>query len=212
MGWEIVPRWPMGYFDPRGRARRRTQRTLTLVASGALALAVILAVSLPAINAAFAAPAQFGMAASATCGQLANADYTATNGGDWGRTILAGHNAPGGWFGVDVCSNGANSVAPNGSNVSCDRIPSNWNASGCAPGQPTNDGFGWTFQCVELILRFAAWAFGDNPGAWGHQGGNAPDIWLPVNHPSDYIMYPNGSSQPPVAGDILVWGLSLIHI
>jgi len=209
MGWELLPRWPIGHLSHigyRGPFRRRTQRTLALVLTCVLVVAVILAISLPVINAAFASPARFGIAANASCGQLANADYTATNGGDWGRTILAGHNAPGGWFGVDVCSNGTNTAAPNGSNVSCDRVPSNWNASGCAPGQPSNDGYGWTFQCVELILRFAAWAFGDNPGAWGHQGGNAPDIWLPVNHPSDYIMYPNGSATAPVAGDILVWG------
>jgi len=209
MGWEILPRWPIGHLShigPRGLLRRGRQRTHTLILTGVLALAVILTVSVPMINAAFASPARFGVAANASCAALANADYTATNGGDWGRTIMPGHNASGGWFGVDVCSNGTNSVAPNGSNVSCDRVPSNWNASGCAPGRPTNDGYGWTFQCVELILRFAAWAFGDNPGAWGHEGGNAPDIWLPVNHPSDYIMYPNGSATAPVPGDILVWG------
>ncbi len=209
MHWELLPHWPIGHLRHSGHlgpSKRGRRRTLTLILTAVLAIAVILAISVPVFNAAFAAPVRLGIAANATCGQLANADFTATNGGDWGRTILPGHNAPGGWFGVDVCSNGVNAVAPNGSNVSCDRVPSNWDISSCAPGRPTSDGYGWTFQCVELILRFAAWAFGDNPGAWGQQGGNAPDIWLPVNHPSDYIMYPNGSSTAPVPGDILVWG------
>ena len=137
--------------------------------------------------------------ASASCAQLASTNPTVTNGSSWGRTILRGHGAPGGWFGVDVCSNGFNSVSPNGSNVSCDSL-----AHGCSP---TNDGYGWTFQCPELIVRFSAWAFGDNPADWGRSGwGNAPDLWLPTNHPSDFVMYPNGSSTPPVPGDILVWG------
>ena len=90
------------------------------------------------------------VSSSATCAQLARVNPTVTNGPSWGRTVLAGHGASGGWFGVDVCSNGFNSVSPNGSNVSCDSL-----AHGCSP---TNDGYGWTFQCPELIVRFSAWA------------------------------------------------------
>src|SRR5690348_17473486 len=45
---------------------------------------------------------------TATCSQLARLDPTITNGSSWGRTILPGRGAPGGWFGVDVCSNGFN--------------------------------------------------------------------------------------------------------
>jgi hypothetical protein len=147
------------------------------------------------------------LSAGAPCAALAAADPSATNGASWGRTILPGHNAPGGWFGVDVCANGINAVAPNGANVSCDRVPANWARSGCAPGGATSDGFGLTFQCVELIIRFAAWAYGDSPDAWGRSGwGNAPDLWLPQNHPSDFVMYPNGSSHAPVPGDLIVWG------
>ena len=139
------------------------------------------------------------VSATASCAQLARLNPTITNGPSWGRTILPGHGAAGGWFGVDVCSNGINSMSPNGSNVSCDSL-----ARGCSP---TNDGYGWTFQCPELIVRFSAWAFGDNPADWGRSGwGNAPDLWLPANHPSDFVMYPNGSSTAPVPGDILVWG------
>ncbi|HEX6544021.1 MAG TPA: CHAP domain-containing protein [Ktedonobacterales bacterium] len=140
---------------------------------------------------------------TASCARLAGLDSTITNGPSWGRTVLPGYGAPGGWFGVDVCSNGINSVSPNGSNVSCDSVK-----HGCSP---TSDGYGWTFQCPELIVRFSAWAFGDNPAAWGRSGGNAPDLWLPVNHPSDFMMYPNGSSTPPVPGDILVWGYLDAH-
>lgn len=136
---------------------------------------------------------------AAKCSQLARLDPTITNGSSWGRTILPGHGAAGGWFGVDVCSNGYNSVSPNGSSVSCDST-----AKGCSP---TTDGYGWTFQCPELVVRFSAWAFGDSPADWGRSGlGNAPDLWLPVNHPSDFVMYPNGSSTAPVPGDILIWG------
>jgi hypothetical protein len=139
------------------------------------------------------------VAPTASCSQLARLDPTITNGASWGRTILAGHGAQGGWFGVNVCSNGFNSVSPNGSSVSCDST-----AKGCSP---TTDGYGWTFQCPELIVRFSAWAFGDSPADWGRSGwGNAPDLWLPANHPSDFVMYPNGSSTAPVPGDILVWG------
>lgn len=139
------------------------------------------------------------VSSSATCAQLARVNPTVTNGPSWGRTVLAGHGASGGWFGVDVCSNGFNSVSPNGSNVSCDSL-----AHGCSP---TNDGYGWTFQCPELIVRFSAWAFGDKSADWGRSGwGNAPDLWLPVNHPPDFVMYPNGSSTAPVPGDILIWG------
>ncbi|MGH2485223.1 MAG: CHAP domain-containing protein, partial [Ktedonobacterales bacterium] len=134
-------------------------------------------------------------------------DASATNGAAWGKTILPGHNVPGGWFGVDVCANGTNTSAPNGSNVSCDRIPSNWASAGCAPGGATSDGYGLTYQCVELVIRFSAWAYGDSAGDWGKLGwGNAPDLWDPGNHPSDFDMYPNGSATPPVPGDILVWG------
>lgn len=144
------------------------------------------------------------VSSSASCAQLASTDPTVTNGSSWGRTILRGHGAPGGWFGVDVCANGFNSVSPNGSNVSCDSV-----ARGCSP---TNDGYGWTFQCPELIVRFSAWAFGDSPADWGRSGwGNAPDLWLPANHPSDFVMYPNGSSTAPVPGDILIWGFLDSH-
>lgn len=144
-----------------------------------------------------------GVAADASCAALAGLDGSATNGATWGRTILPGHHAPGGWFGVDVCANGTNGAAPGGADVSCDRMPSHWAKTGCAPGSATSDGYGLTFQCVELIARFSAWAYGDAPGTWV---GNAPDLWLPGNHPSDFIMYPNGADHAPVPGDILVWG------
>lgn len=168
-----------------------------------LMVSLINVVSVPSVQAA----PSWGLPASASCAALAQLDRSATNGGDWGRTLLAGHNAPGGWFGVDVCGNGINASAPNGANVSCDRLPDNWAKTGCAPGGATSDGYGLTFQCVELIIRFSAWAFGDSASSWGRSGyGNAPDLWLPQNHPADWVMYPNGSSHAPVPGDILVWG------
>lgn len=191
--------------DGEARQQRPLRAALhTACISAALLLVTI--VSTISVRSAQATPLA-GVPSGASCAALAGIDPTATNGRDWGRTIMSGHNASGGWFGVDVCSNGTNTVAPNGSNVSCDRVPSNWNRTGCAPGGATSDGYGLTFQCVELVIRFSAWAYGDSPGAWGRSGwGNAPDLWLPENHPNDFVMYPNGSAQAPVAGDILVWG------
>ncbi len=167
----------------------------------ALALLTTMLTALPALPNVYAQSART-ISADASCAVLAGVSPSATNGPSWGRTVLPGHGAAGGWFGVDVCSNGVNMVAGGGGGVSCTRLLANGSA-GCGSGQPTSDGYGWTFQCVELVDRFAAWAFGDNPGAWL---GNAPDLWLPANHPSDFVMYPNGSSHAPVAGDILVWG------
>jgi hypothetical protein len=166
----------------------------------AAALTLVLSITLPLARSLQAAPAL--VPPTSSCATLAALDPTATNGPAWGRTILKGFGAPDGWFGVDVCANGSSAI-----NVSCDKTPTNWSAYGCAPGQPTRDGYGWTFQCPELIERFGAWAFGDNPDAWGARaGGDAPNLWLDGNHPSTYVMYPNGSTHAPVAGDVLVWG------
>jgi CHAP domain len=166
----------------------------------ALALTLVLTIALPLARSLQAAPTL--VPPTASCETLAALDPTATNGPAWGKTILKGFGAPDGWFGVDVCSNGASAI-----NVSCDKAPTSWGASGCAPGQPSRDGYGWTFQCPELIKRFGAWAFGDNPADWGGRfGGDAPDLWLAGNHPANYVMYPNGSKQAPMPGDILIWG------
>jgi hypothetical protein len=149
------------------------------------------------------ANAAAGLPAGASCAALAAADRSATNGAIWGQTLLPGHGAPGGWFGVDVCANATNLVGPGGANVSCDRLPFDFGRTGCAPGRATFDGFGLSFQCVELVARFAAWAFGDAPADWH---GDAPDLWLPGNHPADMTALANGGSAAPVPGDILVWG------
>ncbi len=176
------------------------------LAVGVVLLATV-TTALVAVHSVNADPSIPLLSPSSSCATLAGADRTATNGSTWGATVLPGFGQPGGWFGVPVCANGINPVSEDGSSVSCDRIPSNWTRTGCAPGQPTGDGFGWTFQCPELIVRFSAWAFGDSPSEWGRSGwGNAPDLWLPVNHPSDFVMYPNGSTVAPVPGDILIWG------
>jgi CHAP domain len=173
--------WPTDY---------RVRLSLVTVACAVMLLTTFIT-SWPDAPAANAYAAR--LSPTASCERLASSNPTITNGSSWGRTIMRGHGAPGGWFGVDVCSNGSNS------GVSCDST-----ANGCSP---TTDGYGWTFQCPELIVRFSAWAFGDSPGAWGRSGwGNAPDLWLPVNHPSDFVMYRNGSTKAPVPGDILVWG------
>jgi regulation of enolase protein 1 (concanavalin A-like superfamily) len=173
-------------------------------APAVVAAALFSAVPVLHINAQYAASPPAG----ASCAQLAAVDHTATNSAEWGRTLLSGHNAKGGWFGVDVCGNGVNSVAPGGANLSCDRVPADLAKTGCAPGHATYDGYGLTFQCVELVARFSAWAFGDKPSAWI---GNAPDLWTHGNHPSDFVAYPNGSTSKPVPGDVLVWGTVDAH-
>src|SRR5262249_20216676 len=114
-------RW--GQWPPGERQRRAGTHARALVA--ALASLGFLAVTLRAVGpqptTAFAASVARA-AANASCATLAGADPTATNGRSWGRTILAGGGAKDGWFGVDVCANGFNGAAPNGSNVSCDRV------------------------------------------------------------------------------------------
>lgn len=192
---------------PHRRWQRSNLRAKALYAAfWSLALFAVALGSALATGNVHAAPAN-GVPTDASCAVLSRVDASATNGAAWGKSIMPGHNVPGGWFGVDVCANGANVSAPNGSNVSCDRVPTNWATSGCAPGVATSDGYGLTYQCVELVIRFSAWAFGDSVGDWGRLGwGNAPDLWLSGNHPSDYVMYPNGSATAPVPGDILVWG------
>jgi surface antigen len=185
---------------------RRWRRVGAIVGiCGALALLVS---GWAALRPGGAQAAALGPRADASCATLARVDWTATNGPQWGRTLLAGHSAHNGWFGVDVCGNGINAYAPGGTNLSCDRVPANFGATGCAPGGATYDGFGLTFQCVELVARFSAWAFADRPSAWH---GNAPDLWLSGNHPVDFTAIPNGSRQPPAPGDVVVWGAVDAH-
>ena len=191
------------------RSVRRWQaqhpRAWRSLGSFGLACAVLLWLVAPlaAVNAA-----PVGMPANASCATLAGADRTATNSAQWGATLLRGHGAPGGWFGVDVCGNGINQARPGGANLSCDRVPVNLAKTGCAPGHATYDGFGLSFQCVELITRFSAWAFGDAPWNWH---GNAPDLWSAGHHPTDFMVIPNGSSRKPMPGDVLVWGAMDAH-
>ncbi len=159
-----------------------------------------LAFPLSSAEAAALAPA---IPADASCARLAQADPTATNGPNWGATLLPGHGAPGGWFGVPVCANSVNQVAPGGANLSCDRVPADLARTGCAPGAATSDGYGLTFQCVELVARFAAWAFGVSPAAWR---GDAPYLWLSGHHPASFSAFANGGTHAPTPGDVLVWG------
>ena len=193
----------------------RSRRTRGVGARALLALTFwLLAVLSFGVPAALAAPlTPLTLSASltaarppttASCARLAQADPTATNGSLWGATILPGFDAPGGWFGVPVCANGVNQLAPGGANVSCDAAPAHAASGDCAPGRATSDGYGWSFQCVELVARFAAWAYGDAPGGWR---GDAPYLWLGGHHPGDFSAERDGvSQQPPAPGDILVWG------
>src|SRR5262245_23230482 len=114
-----------------GKARRRAA---VISSSAALLASLILGLCLTVFSTHDAGAQPFGIRPDASCFELASRDRTATNGSSWGRTILPGHNAPGGWFGVDVCTNGTNTFVANGSNVSCDRVPAQWTRSACAPG------------------------------------------------------------------------------
>lgn len=143
------------------------------------------------------------VAPTATCAQLAAMSPTATNGPAWGKSLLIGFDVTHGWFGVPVCANYYNQFTPGGANVSCTRAPTAGNAAGCAPGAATSDGYGLTFQCVELVARFAKWAYGDAPSGWR---GDAPYLWLNGNHPADFKAFANGGIVAPVPGDVLVWG------
>ncbi len=170
------------------------------------AIMINLALSVWAISplaTVLAAPFMPALPASASCAQLSRVDPTATNGAKWGATLLPGFGADGGWFGVPVCANSINKVAPGGANLSCDRTPSDFPATGCAPGGATSDGYGLTFQCVELVTRFSAWAFGSSLSSWR---GDAQYLWLSGHHPASFSAYPNGGSHMPLPGDILVWG------
>lgn len=179
---------------------RRTRRAALLLV---ILIPALLAWLVAPLGGAFAAAIEPPLSAGASCAELARVDRTATNGPNWGVTLLPGRGAPGGWFGVPVCANSYNHVAPGGANVSCDRVPRNLWATGCAPGSPTSDGYGWSFQCVELVVRFSAWAFGAPRSGWH---GDAPFLWLSSNHPSSFTQRLDGGAQPPVPGDILVWG------
>lgn len=170
------------------------------IVAGLLALCIVGWILAP-VGAATAMAAR--LPANASCAQLAHADPTATNGPSWGETLMPGFGAVGGWFGVPICANSVNRVAPGGANVSCDRVPTNFAASGCAPGGVTEDGYGWSFQCVELVIRFTAWAFGAPTGDWH---GDAQYLWLSGDHPASFTPSVNGGTTPPVPGDILVWG------
>ena len=177
------------------------RRKRLLIGQCACALLALVAAFL--VTSPRAAQAVADAAPGASCATLAAIDPSATSGRAWGKTIFPGHGAPGGWFGVDVCANGFNaSIGGAGANVSCSAIPANWSATGCAPGHATGDGYGLAFQCVELIVRFSAWAFGERNGWFG----NAPDLWLNGNHPADFQAIPNGAGRAPVPGDLLVWG------
>src|SRR5262249_20226131 len=93
-------------------ARRRLRRRSPEVPRVAVLLSALLIGTFLTAFSVYPADAQtFGIQPNASCAVLAGRDPSATNTG-WGRTSLPGHNAPGGWFGVDVCANGSNTVAP----------------------------------------------------------------------------------------------------
>lgn len=193
-------------FPPLARFKATNNTALRaaplLVAPMVLALVMMTWLVAP-FGPASAAPVAPTLPPNASCAQLARIDQTATNGAAWGVTLLPGHGAPGGWFGVPICANGVNHSAPGGANVSCDRVPFSYTVTRCAPGRATTDGYGLTFQCVELVVRFSAWAFGSAPSSWR---GDAPYLWLSGHHPANFTPYANGGTRAPVPGDILVWG------
>jgi CHAP domain-containing protein len=188
----------------RQECRQRAMRRLLRRALPALVALMLFLLSLGGwlISPLASAAAMRALPPNASCAQLARVDPTATNGPRWGTTLMPGFGASGGWFGVPVCANSANQVAPGGANLSCDRVPTNFARTGCAPGSATRDGYGLSFQCVELVIRFSAWAFG--AGAGWH--GDAQYLWLSGHHPGSFTPYAQGGTRTPAPGDVLVWG------
>jgi len=78
-------------------------------------------------------------------------------------------------------------------------------SSGCnGCGYGVEGTYGLMYQCVELSQRFYAQKFG-GPNRWPVR--SAYQMWS--NHPSTLTPIPNGGSQPPQWGDIMVWNASV---
>ena len=61
------------------------------------------------------------------------------------------------------------------------------------------------YQCTELALRWAQDAWGE-PRSWPNWDGSAADMWTAASHlPNPLQWLPNGSSQGPQPGDLLLF-------
>ena len=72
---------------------------------------------------------------------------------------------------------------------------------GC--GTPFGCEFGPEFQCTQLALRYAYYAWGE-PATWG---GQAYQMWSAgPNLPIPLQQFANGAGAPPVQGDLMIFG------
>jgi hypothetical protein len=77
---------------------------------------------------------------------------------------------------------------------------------GCGP--PNGCKFGQEFQCEELAIRYAFYAWGE-PVNWSSYGavGGAHTMWQAgPNMPSPLAQLPNGAGTPPMQGDLMIFG------
>ena len=64
--------------------------------------------------------------------------------------------------------------------------------------------YGLDYECVELAVRWAAIAFGDEPSAWNVF--DAAQMWGAGPHlPIPFLQHPNGGADMPQFGDIIVF-------
>jgi hypothetical protein len=76
-----------------------------------------------------------------------------------------------------------------------------FNDVGC--GTPFGCEFGPEFQCTQLALRYAYYAWGE-PAAWG---GSAATMWQAgPNLPIPLQQFANGAGVPPMQGDLMIFG------
>jgi len=76
---------------------------------------------------------------------------------------------------------------------------------GCGP--PNGCKFGPEFQCEELAIRYAFYAWGE-PVNWYSYGavGGAHTMWQAgPNMPSPLAQLPNGAGTPPMQGDLMIF-------
>jgi CHAP domain len=76
---------------------------------------------------------------------------------------------------------------------------------GCGP--PNGCKFGPEFQCEELAIRYAFYAWGE-PTNWYSFGahGGAYTMWQAApNLPSPLVQLPNGAGTPPMQGDLMIF-------
>ncbi len=76
---------------------------------------------------------------------------------------------------------------------------------GCGP--PNGCEFGPEFQCEELAIRYAYYAWGEPKNWYGYGAtGGASTMWQAApNLPVPLAQFPNGAGTPPMQGDLMIF-------